>query len=378
MPGEDDRMSGGERRRSRGRMVAGIASGLADPQAILSAVERHGERRREDGETPYVAPEGEVQERLAQIWRSVLAVDRIGAGDDFFRLGGQSLLATQMLARVRSAFGGEPTLRDLIAAPTLGAFADRLAQSEGSAPGAGIAVRDRGQPLPLSFAQLQQWLLVRLDPQSPAFNLPNAVRLTGPLSLEALLGGLRTVVGRHEVLRTRFRFVEEEPQQIVSEEVRVPVTLVDLGALAPQDLEREAEKAVEAAAARLFDLEQGPLLRVSLDPADARGPRRGADDAPHISDAWSHDLLIGELAACYGATLAGSEPELPALVVQYGDFAAWQRERLDGEALAPRSSIGGGACGALRRSSTCRSTTPDRRPSRDGARGFRWRWERTS
>ena len=284
-------------------------------------------------------PDGPIEEALAAIWSALLGVDRVGRDDDFFALGGHSLRATQLLARVRDRLGVELPVRAVFEASTLAAMAARIADAM-----AGDAVRTapplrpvpRTGPLPLSFAQERLWFLEQMDPGSPLYNMPMALRLTGPLDPAALERALAEVVRRHEVLRTRLVDDDGQPrQEIVPAEIAgFQLDLDDLRALPDTRREAAARRRAAADAARSFDLARSPLLRARLS--------RLADDdhllllVMHhaVSDGWSMGVLVREAAALYRAFAAGQPSPLPELPVQYADFAVWQRAWLDGDELA--------------------------------------------
>ncbi len=187
---------------------------------------------------------------------------------------------------------------------------------------------------PLSFAQERLWFLEQLAPGDPALLVPRALRLRGGLRPAALAAALDGVISRHEVLRTGLEAPAGEPLQLVHEAVTVALPLVDLGGLPPACSEAEARELGRQEARRPFDLARPPLLRAAL-------LRLAADDAVllltlhHlVSDAWSTGVLVGEVAALYRAALAGRPVLLPALPLQYGDYACWQRDWLQGETLA--------------------------------------------
>ncbi len=192
---------------------------------------------------------------------------------------------------------------------------------------------DRSGTLPLSFAQRRLWFLHQLDPGSLAYVVPSAFRLSGKLSLPALQQALDELIARHEVLRTTYELREGEPAQVIAENVRVSLPVIDIGA--GDDAERLSEMRRLAAeeAARPFDLAAGPVLRASV--------LRLADEdhvllltLHHIAyDGWSVGILIGELCALYSAFVKGEPAALPELPIQYADFAAWQRQQLQGPVL---------------------------------------------
>ncbi len=283
----------------------------------------------------WVAPRGPIEESLATIWREVLRVGLVGAHDDFFRLGGHSLFATQVVSRVRDAFRIELPIRRLYEAPTLAGLAAAVeAALKGSAATAGAiqpVARDRA--LPLSFAQRRMWFLDQMAPGGTAYNISFAVRLGGALHEAALEAALERIVARHESLRTTFVLEGGVPVQVIADEVRFPFTREDLSGLGPEARERRVGKAVDAEAATPFDLARGPLVRGQL---LRLGPQEHVllVSLHHIvSDAWSRWLFQKELVAHYTAFRDGRPSPLPPLRIQYADFAAWQQRTFEGERL---------------------------------------------
>ncbi|MBV9772574.1 MAG: amino acid adenylation domain-containing protein, partial [Gemmatimonadetes bacterium] len=281
----------------------------------------------------YVAPRTATEEVLAGIWAEVLQVERVGVEESFFALGGHSLLATRVVSRVRQAFGVELPLRALFEAPTVSSLAGRI-EALRSADTAAAPPLERGErtgPLPLSFAQQRLWVVDRLDPGSPAYNLPSALRLRGALDAGALRASLGALVARHETLRTTFAEHDGIPVQVIHPPALLALSLLDLHD-AP-DPAAEAERLAAEEALRPFDLAQGPLLRATL-------LRLGEEDhvllvtMHHIvSDGWSMEVLVREVSTSYAAFRCGEEPHLPELPIQYADFALWQRASLQGEVL---------------------------------------------
>jgi hypothetical protein len=185
----------------------------------------------------------------------------------------------------------------------------------------------------LSFAQEPMWFLDQLVPGNPFYNLPSAYRLSGPLDVVALERALTEIVGRHEVLRTTFPATHGRPYQRIATPRPVVVPLDDLRGPAPEEVEREARRRAAAEAERPFDLATGPVMRSRL-------LRLAPEEhvllltLHHIvADGWSTAVLRGELAALYGAFCRGAPSPLAAPAVQYADFAAWQRQWLQGDTL---------------------------------------------
>ncbi len=188
-------------------------------------------------------------------------------------------------------------------------------------------------PIPLSFAQQRLWFIDRLVPESPAYNIARALRLTGRVRVRVVAQSLQEITRRHESLRTTFTERGGEPIQVVAERLDLKVPLVDLSGL-PEDRREDAAHGLSLKEARRpFELERGPLLRVfltRLSLSDHIGP----SSMHHIvGDGWSSGMLFQELGQIYGAFVEGKPTPLPELPIQYPDFAIWQRKWLRGEAL---------------------------------------------
>jgi amino acid adenylation domain-containing protein len=278
------------------------------------------------------APLTPVQELLAGIEAALLGRERVGTGDSFLALGGHSLMATQLVSRVREAFGVDLPLAAIFEEPTVAELAARIegllrADSRTELPPLEPAPRDGD--LPLSFAQERLWFLDQIDPGSPAYNVPLALRLVGVLDAGALAGALDAVVARHEALRTRFaapRSVAGHPLQIVEPQAPgLGLSLVDLTGLPPGAAPVRALARAEAS--RPFDLAMGPLLRAALLRL-APGEHVLLLTLHHIvTDGWSLGILVRDLVRAHAGL------PLPPLRVQYPDFAVWQRGWLAGAPL---------------------------------------------
>ncbi len=287
----------------------------------------------ETGEGRPRPPLTALEEVVAGIWADVLSlpVEAVGAQDGFFDLGGHSLVATRVTARLREAFGVELPLRTLFERPTLAATAEALAAlletpASPAPPLLPLLPREHASPPRLSFAQERLWLLHGLDPESPAYNIAAALRLPPAVAAPELERALEAIVRRHEALRTVFHVgAEGWPVQGVRPAGPFALPQADLSTL--PDPEDAFRRLVSAEARRPFDLAAGPLLRALLVRL-APGDRRLFLCLHHaVADGWSVEVLARELAA----RLAGEEP--PPLPVRYADFAAWQREWLAGPVL---------------------------------------------
>ncbi|WP_164021874.1 non-ribosomal peptide synthetase, partial [Pyxidicoccus trucidator] len=289
----------------------------------------------------YVAPRNETEQRLAALWSEVLRVERVGIHDNFFTLGGHSLLATQVISRIRTSFGVDLPISALFESPTLEALAasiDALAREALGPKLPSLLPVERTGALPLSFAQQRLWFLDQLIPDSALYNMPAPLRLEGTLDTAALERSLTELVRRHEVLRTSFPSEADQPLQVIAPPAPLPLERVDLSALPAAEREAEARRLIEAECRKPFSLAHGPMLRALL---------LKLADTEHVlvlnlhhisSDGWSMGVLVREVAALYEAFSQGQPSPLPELPVQYADFAAWQRQWLQGEALEAQFS----------------------------------------
>ncbi len=261
-------------------------------QVLARAVHEEG-LGSERGRTAHAAPRTAVEELLAGIWMELLGVESVGLHDDFFALGGHSLLATRLLSQVRSTLGVSLPVRRLFEASTLEAQAAAVEAARAGVRMAQvppIVPLGLEGPLPLSFAQQRLWFLEQLDPGNPTYNIPAAVRLTGPLDVAALERALGGVLARHCSLRSRFLAVEGEPAAVIEPGVELPLLVEDV-----PDEARVLALAREEAL-RPFDLATAPLVRACL--------LRQSEDhhvllltMHHIvSDGWSMGILVREVA----------------------------------------------------------------------------------
>ncbi|HVG10913.1 MAG TPA: amino acid adenylation domain-containing protein [Thermoanaerobaculia bacterium] len=283
---------------------------------------------------PAAAPLNPLEEIVAQIWAQLLGRKRIGPDESFFSLGGHSLLATQAMARLRDALGVQIPLQAAFEAPTAAAMAKRVQQAlAGGIQLPSLQSVPRSGFLPLSFPQERHWFLHVREPESPLFNNAGGLRFRGRLDVRALAGSLRELVRRHEVLRAGFPAVNGEPVQAIVPVVLIGLPVVDLDGLPEGARDREASRLVSAHALRPFDIARPPLLRMVL--LRLREDEHVAAVAMHhiISDLWSVGVFVRELAALYEAAATGRPSPLPDLELQYADFAAWQREWLQGDVL---------------------------------------------
>jgi amino acid adenylation domain-containing protein len=278
------------------------------------------------------APTMPVEEIVASVFVELLGVDRVGRDDDFFALGGNSLIATRAVSRLGAALGTTVTVRTLFEAPSVAALAARLQVNSGGARRA-LTHRPSGDPAPLSYAQRRMWFLNRFDPDSAAYNIPFAVRLIGDLDVPALQVAMLDVIDRHESLRSMYPETEHGPVQVpmMAESVVPDLTPVDID-------ESDLRSAVLALAATTFDVTETVPIASRLF-RTAPGSHILAVVVHHISaDGASMAPLARDLMAAYSARISWYAPTWAPLPVQYSDYAVWQRDVL-GDENDPESVI---------------------------------------
>ncbi|MGF6880854.1 amino acid adenylation domain-containing protein/non-ribosomal peptide synthase protein (TIGR01720 family) [Nocardia sp. GAS34] len=280
-----------------------------------------------DSERPYLAPRTEAERTLAEVFAAVLELDRIGIDRSFFELGGDSLSATRVVARANSTLGTAITLRDLFEAPTVALLAARLEPASTRA----IALTPRPRPdrIPLAPAQQRMWVLNRLDTASDAYNIVAALRITGDLDVVALRAAVGDVVARHEILRTMYPDDEQGPRQVVldAEGSTPPVRIT------PAETGVALGDLISETASGGFDLTTEIPLRIALFRL-ASGVHMVVLVVHHIAaDGTSMAPLAADLVTAYAARAHGgtTETALPALPVQYADYALWHRDALGAE-----------------------------------------------
>ncbi|GAA3567710.1 hypothetical protein GCM10022222_59560 [Amycolatopsis ultiminotia] len=289
---------------------------------------------RDDGRPAALSP---TEELVAGVWQDVLGVPRVQPDDNFFNLGGHSLMATQVVSRIRRVFGCEIALRTLFEKQTVRQLAEHVdALAGGGAPVEPITVLPRDGALPSSYGQERMWVLDHLEGETGAYNSATVVRLRGPLDIGALQATLAALVERHEVLRTRIVSREGTVVQVIEDAagVEIPLNVVDLSGVPGEEAEqRRAERVADAAAYR-FDLALAPLVRATL-------VRHAEDDhvfvltVHHVvADGWGLQVLVRDFAALYAAERSGTPAPLPELEVQYADWSSWQRDRVERGDLA--------------------------------------------
>ncbi|MFL9655985.1 amino acid adenylation domain-containing protein [Streptomyces sp. PB17] len=291
-------------------------SALPDPTARETAA---------PGDTPAsVAPRTPAERLVADVWEQLLQVEDVGVHDDFFALGGSSLVLTRLAVALTKASGDDVQLRGLFGASTVEAQARLIEESRPSVPE--VVPVDRGVPLPLSFGQHRLWFLDRMHPGSPEWVAPLFLRLPAGTTEATVRTALDTLEQRHEALRTRYVLQGEEPRQVVVDARPVELRVEDAG-------EGRLEQLFDEQFRRGFDLTDGPLWRAMLVRVPLGGPVLLVTVHHIASDGWSTVVLEREIRELCAAAARNRPHALPAPVVQYGDYAAWQAARSDDAVL---------------------------------------------
>lgn len=310
-----------------------------------------------------------VEEVLAGLWRELFQLPVVHADDDFFALGGHSLIAMQAVSRIRDLFPVDLPLRAIFECQTLRALAAEIERRLRAGPHARVPIRPavRAGALPLSLAQQRLWFLDRLEPGNPFYNIHLAFRLRGALDIGALERSLQDLGHRHESLRTTFPDVEGEPTQRVATVPAFALERIDV-----DDDEVSLQGSVTRAAHQPFTLSEGPLFRPVLF-------RRGVQEhvlllVMHhiISDGRSVSVLLEELSQRYCAHTGGADRALPPLPIQYADYAIWEREWLQGDDMARQTAFWQACLQDAPQLTSFAGAAP--RPARRAQRGETWSW----
>lgn len=315
---------------------------------------------RPDLQTPYEPPQDDLQASIVQTWQKILGIDPIGIHDDFFELGGHSLLATQLVTRMRDTYKVQLPLRRLFESATVAGISELIREAQATRPSdttgksgdvkgiletiSGIGVEEPIQSVPrkakleLSYGQQRLWFLDRMDPESPLYNNFSAIKMSGKLNVDALQYSIRKMVERHEILRTTFQEDGGHPVQIIHPDMLVPLKMIDLPDIAYQDRDHQVMELAISEARTPFNLNEGPLLRVTLIHLSDQDHVLFLTMHHIISDGWSVRVLIEEVGAFYTAyqNLGAQRSEsfvLPDLPIQYADYAYWQRDLFQGSAV---------------------------------------------
>jgi amino acid adenylation domain-containing protein len=304
------------------------------PQRIGMATRLGIEKSGEEAARPLIQPRTETEHALAAIWREVLRIDSVASSDRFLQIGGDSILAAQVIARIRQRWGKEVSILAFFSSTTLADMAAALDAEATAAPAQPVPPIS-SHDVPASFAQRRLWFLDRLNPQSIAYNNAHLLRFTGRLDTAVLRRCAGQIVARHDALRMRFEEVDGEPiiRTAPADQTHVPLT--DLSALPREERQVRADQLMVELSRAKFDLSTGPLVRLHL-------LKLGQDEhalvyvVHHIvSDRWSLGVFAGELIATYESAMSVRSSPLRELSISYSDYAARQNHLRSAESLEP-------------------------------------------
>jgi len=285
----------------------------------------------------YVQPETDAEASLCQLWSAILGVDRVGVTDNFFTLGGQSLLATQLVSRMGRLFERSISVRMLFDYPTIRQIVHQLEQSAHVAQRPIITRRPDIEQAPLSFGQQRLWFFEQLNPGTQANNMPVAIKIKGALDCAVLQKAFSELCRRHESLRTSFLAGSDgAPVQLIHSESEFVLEVEDITALDPSELDIRLDDLIRQNSQNPIALTAAPLMRAKVVVTSNAPNEQHLLLCMHhiISDGASQVVLFRELMTLYVAYMSDQPSPLPELMIQYPDFAHWQRQWLDDEAMA--------------------------------------------
>ncbi|WP_420831014.1 amino acid adenylation domain-containing protein [Nodularia sphaerocarpa] len=302
-----------------------------------------------------IVPRTPTEELLLNIWQNILNLNSVGITDNFFTLGGHSLLVIRLVSQIQQVFGVDISLRQIFEKPTIVELATLINSSrfvefnyptltlpleKGGNRISSLPLENGGNPIsslpplqggikggkyPLSFAQQRLWMLVQIEPENPSYNVAAALRLSGDVNVDVLTQTFKEIIQRHEVLRTSFLNVDGQGVAVIAPEIDINIPIVDLSFL---PLSQQQQLAKEESQ-QPFNLEESPLLRAKLLYLNPHEYILLLTMHHIITDGWSINIFAGEMATIYQAFSQGKPSPLQPLKIQYADFAVWQRSQND-------------------------------------------------
>ncbi|MBA4495176.1 AMP-binding protein [Paenactinomyces guangxiensis] len=294
-------------------------------------------QEKNDINTSMALPQNEIERIVASLFSEVLHKKIVGRDEDFFESGGHSLVATQLIARLRNAFEVDIPLVSIFESSTVAVLSDTiaklLAKDEIQAVPPLKALSNDAETVPLSFAQQRLWFLDQLEPNSPIYNMPFAIRIKGILDRKMLEKALSEIILRHKALRTTFLEVDGEAVQKIHHPSNIKLPVVDLRRYSESEREAKACRLAKQEAKKPFNLEQGPLIRATLVQLQDNDHLFIFNIHHIVYDGWSRGVFISELTTLYQVFTEGRPSPLEDLPVQYPDYSVWQRQWLRDEVL---------------------------------------------
>lgn len=289
---------------------------LPKPEALLYA------------QVAYTAPESATEKQLAEIWGEVLGLEKVGVNNPYFEMGGSSLNAMKIIARIYQVLAVEVNMRDFFANDTIARLAAHIG-TLATKTYENIPVLEEAAHYEVSHAQRRLWMLDRLDEAGSTYNIPGFYWVEGPLNRHAFAKAMKILVNRHEGLRTNFITVDDGPRQVIRDATPFAVTHLDM--VSVEDHEAAAREHATVEAAHAFDLEKELLIRVTLIRFSETLHFFSLNIHHIVGDAWSLGVLAREFSVIYASLTTGQEIPLQPLELHYKDYAAWQNAQLQGE-----------------------------------------------
>ncbi|MDK2407978.1 amino acid adenylation domain-containing protein [Aphanizomenon sp. PH219] len=288
------------------------------------------DRTRPDLEESFVAPRNPIEEKLAAIWADLLGYEQIGVNDNFFNLGGHSLIVAQILSRVRDSFQVELSFANIFANPTVAGLASVIQQHElleQKLQSPAIQRISRAGMLPVSFAQERVYFIQEVAPENTAYQAQATLRFQGHLDVIVLKKCLSEIVQRHEIFRTTFPAVNGRLFQVIHSSLPIELNVVDIEKFTGSEQEAEIQRLFDAEVKKPFYLDKLPLVRWLLLKLNDQDHLLVHIEHHMVHDGWSfNNVFLKEFLALYQAFCEGHPSPLPELPIQFVDFASWQRE----------------------------------------------------
>ena len=288
------------------------------------------DRTRPDLEESFVAPRNPIEEKLAAIWADLLGFEQIGVNDNFFNLGGHSLIVAQILSRVRDSFQVELSFANIFANPTVAGLASVIQQHElleQKLQSPAIQRISRAGMLPVSFAQERVYFIQEVAPENTAYQAQATLRFQGHLDVIVLKKCLSEIVQRHEIFRTTFPAVNGRLFQVIHSSLPIELNVVDIQKFTGSEQEAEIQRLFDAEVKKPFYLDKLPLVRWLLLKLNDQDHLLVHIEHHMVHDGWSfNNVFLKEFLALYQAFCEGHPSPLPELPIQFVDFASWQRE----------------------------------------------------
>ncbi len=277
----------------------------------------------------YIAPASDIEKAIVKIWEDLLGIKGIGIEDDFFYLGGHSLLGSQVITRISEKFHVRLPLKSLFDSPTISGLIEKIAlEVPVKSDNLEIIPLDQDGRLPVSFDQKRLWIINQIDWTNPAYNLPFTYRLKGKLDVDIFVKSLKLLFDRQAILRSSIKSVDGEPYCLIHKYENIPVILLDYSTLMQDEVDLKIQDFFTTESRNIFDIENGPLFRLYLVKIRDNECIFHMTVNHMVFDGWSWGIFSGELRQIYNDLFHNREINLRSLQLQYFDIANWQKNNV--------------------------------------------------